>query len=635
MCLLYIRLLFKNKLFVSILGLYAGASSAVWFSQANEINFLIAKTVNESSFIILGGNFNEDGSHKCASFKKSLDLGLVNSLVGSLATKMPTWINSKSVEKTIDYVFISPNLINAVVYCGIFDVSEHFDTDYQAVSVSLELGRLLDTHLISLHKQANRDHWKFDIKNTNKTKWFEFRDNTAANAVMFSDAFGSVVRFSDLDTMWDIIRKIIFKGFDGVFTKKFFRFHKLELLVSKLVKALRLFFCCDFVALLNTWDKLDSSGALTVKSLFLLNSNFDLICFVFAKMRKLYCAAKLLESKCAEESHIKQAIAKKMESFELDKGHIIRNVLEHPFHKVVLNHLVIRDELILEPNLVKSKVDDIMEGWTRRCRPLEYVFNSAFSGVMCLISFDKMSAIVKNLPDGKAAGLFGISNELWKHCNKVMTDFRLTDGYYVHDGLDQEEVFSPLFWCIFYNSLLCEVKKQKNVYGYRLNSHFIFKTGQVDSQAGLISFLAAGAFVNNTIWIGNSQTTTQYILDVASEFFRFNDIFINNDKTMAIPINCQVTNSYLTINSSVVFDIHQFHGFGIICNDLLATDAAHFSVYMDGSLCGLSTIDIKAGAVVFFQDINSGLGVKVFGLVSSTLMKLQTIALALECVSSF
>ncbi|KAG9293420.1 hypothetical protein G9A89_009144 [Geosiphon pyriformis] len=56
---------------------------------------------------------------------------------------------------------------------------------------------------------------------------------------------------------------------------------------------------------------------------------------------------------------------------------------------------------------------------------------------------------------------------------------------------------------------------------------------------------------------------------------------------------------------------------------------------MDGSLCGLGTLGIKAGAAVFFEDIDLGLGVKVSGLVSSTMTELQAIALALECVPPF
>ncbi|KAG9301124.1 hypothetical protein G9A89_012507 [Geosiphon pyriformis] len=56
---------------------------------------------------------------------------------------------------------------------------------------------------------------------------------------------------------------------------------------------------------------------------------------------------------------------------------------------------------------------------------------------------------------------------------------------------------------------------------------------------------------------------------------------------------------------------------------------------MDGFLSGLSTFGMKAGAVVFFEDINLSLGVEVFELVSFTMAELQAIALALECVPLF
>ncbi|KAG9289652.1 hypothetical protein G9A89_014387 [Geosiphon pyriformis] len=352
--LLSVRLLFKNKLSVSILRLYAGASSVVCFSQAGNINSFIAKAMNEFSFVILDGDFNEDGSHKCASFNKCFDLGLVNSLGGSLFVKSLTWCNSCGVAKTINYVFVSSNLINVVVDRSVAGVDDFFDTDHKAVSVSVGISGLLDVQLSSLHKQANRNHWKFDIKYASE-------------------------------------------------------------------------------------DKIDSSGALVVRSLFLSGSGFSLICSVLAKARKLYCASKLLESKHTEESLIKQAISKRMESFELDKDHTIKSVLKHPFRKVVLNHLIVGDKLVLEPNSVKSKVDKIIEEWTRKhrvvsdisgdwvhqYRPLEHVFDSVFSSIMCSISFDEMSAVVKNFLDKKTAGLSGISNELWKCCDKSVLNMLL------------------------------------------------------------------------------------------------------------------------------------------------------------------------------------------------------------------
>ncbi|KAG9295284.1 hypothetical protein G9A89_021215 [Geosiphon pyriformis] len=137
--LLCIRLLFKNKLSVSILGLYA----------ADEVNSLIARAVNESFFVILGSDFNKNGSCKYTSFKKCHDLGLVNSLGESSF--------AKGVSKTIDYVFDSSNLVNAIMQHGVFVVNEHFDMDHRAVSVSLDLGGLLDARLNSLYKQTNKD----------------------------------------------------------------------------------------------------------------------------------------------------------------------------------------------------------------------------------------------------------------------------------------------------------------------------------------------------------------------------------------------------------------------------------------------------------------------------------------------
>ncbi|KAG9296260.1 hypothetical protein G9A89_014852 [Geosiphon pyriformis] len=232
-------------------------------------------------------------------------------------------------------------------------VIDFFDTDYKAVFVSVGLGDLLDMQLFSLYKQTNKDHWKFDIKNVNAVKWLEFKNASTANASMFLDAFAMAERFSDMDMIWDIVCKIMVilaggtfkkkwvKGFDSVFNKVSSKFHKLELLVSKLVKSSHLVSDGNFALLLNI---------------------FDTICSELAKAKKSYCSSKLLEFKCAGEAHIRRAIKNRMESFEMDKGCTIRSVLKCSFCKVVLDYLVVSDELVLEPELVKSKVDEIMEG---------------------------------------------------------------------------------------------------------------------------------------------------------------------------------------------------------------------------------------------------------------------------------
>ncbi|KAG9294532.1 hypothetical protein G9A89_008643 [Geosiphon pyriformis] len=571
--LLSIKLLFKNKLSVLILRLYAGAFLAVCFTQAGEVNSLIAKTVNEFSFVILGGNFNKDGSHKYTSFKKYSDFGLVNSLGGNLFVR--------NVSKMIDYVFVSSSLANAVVHHGVLDISEHFDTDHQAVSVSVSLGGLLDVQLNFFHKQANKDHWKFNFK--------------------------------DLDIMWDAVCKSVtlsaseifkkkwFKDSGHIFTKEFSKFHKLELLVSKIVRA---------------FHGADVNGfALVIQNLVNSGATFNHVCSAFCIIRKSYCALKCVESLRAKKANIKSAIDKRMESFEINKSHTIRSVLKCPFHKVVLDHLVVNNELVLEPGLVKFK-------------PLEYVFNRAFSGVMCSIGFDKFFGVVSNLPDGKAASfsetwvsmilkpyewkgvltnthLITLIETTCKILSKIFSD-RIFSACSTFDVLCGDNFSSVIknalkkdwkFWLVLQNmqkaynlvgwehleKSLVRIKmcdkfiqffgnwiKERffspfSVYEYKINSHFIFRSGCAESQAGFSFFLAANTFVDNTIWVGSSQNATQHILNVASEFFWINDISINNDKTVAIPINSRVSHSSLFISSlpiSVVCkgESHQYLG---------------------------------------------------------------------------
>ncbi|KAG9297232.1 hypothetical protein G9A89_015483 [Geosiphon pyriformis] len=92
---LSICLLFKNKLSVSVIGLYACVSGGNHFAQASVINSFIADIVNRSSFVVLDGDFNEDNLVKGASLRKCLSLGLVNVFGGYSLARILTWNNSR------------------------------------------------------------------------------------------------------------------------------------------------------------------------------------------------------------------------------------------------------------------------------------------------------------------------------------------------------------------------------------------------------------------------------------------------------------------------------------------------------------------------------------------------------------
>ncbi|KAG9289809.1 hypothetical protein G9A89_015389 [Geosiphon pyriformis] len=630
-------LLFKNKLSVSVIGLYA-------------VNFLITKAVNSSTFVVLGEDFNKNGSRRSASFRFCLSLGLVNSFFGHPLVGTTTWDNSRRVERTIDFIFVSENLVSAVAGHRVGLVSDFFDTNYNAVMVSVGLDGLLNVHLNSLCKQTNKDHWKFNIKNANVTGQSRFRNCSSVMVLGMKDDFLAAAAEQDLDCSKN---------------KQSSKFLCLELLIIKIVKKFSTANTLGFNYFVRKWSTLDADKAFVLMDIVQSGWKKIAILKFLSIIKKKYRKFKLYESKLAQKASIREAIEKHMEKFCSDKSSMIRSVLDWPFRKVVLNHLVIDDELVLEPKeMMPSMLPDL---WAHQYALLAHVKDNAFFGVMSTITLDELLLVVGGLPNSKAAGLSGISNKLWKwggkevmkcllvllnvylsvgsvpavltnthpitliemarkilskilsdrisfvcsrfgilhgdnflvlkgtstqfpvfavgsvvknaleknrellHCikmcsrfidffgsiyedrvNKVMTDFGFLSGYRVHDGLDQGEVFSSLLWRIFYDLLLCKVKRHEYLCGYYIDTKFVARTDRIENGGGMSSFFAAGTFVDNMIWIRDCQASMQYALNIASEFFYINDISINNEKRVAIPINQGIKIATLSINNQPI-----------------------------------------------------------------------------------
>ncbi|KAG9286107.1 hypothetical protein G9A89_022784, partial [Geosiphon pyriformis] len=366
-----VRFLFRNKLSVSVIGLYADASSGVCFSQTSEVNSLIAKAVNSSTFVVLGGDFNKNRSERSASFKFCSGLGLVNS-----------FSNSRGVKKTIDFIFVSENLVSAVAGHRVGSVSDFFDTDHNAVIISIDLGGLLNIRLNSLRKQANKDCWKFNIKNADDAGWSHFRDCSSVMILGVIDKFHNTAAELNLDIMWLLLEKML--------------------------------------------STLDANKALVLVDIVQFGQRgVDILKFL-SFIKREYRKSKMYESKLLQKASIRNAIEKHMKKFCSDKGSMIRSILDWPFQKVVLDHLVVNNELVLEPEEVKLKIDEIMEGWTRKqvvplvlpdlwahqYASLAHIKDDTFSGVMNAVSLNELLLVIGGLPDSKATGLSDISNEL-------------------------------------------------------------------------------------------------------------------------------------------------------------------------------------------------------------------------------
>ncbi|KAG9290051.1 hypothetical protein G9A89_010357 [Geosiphon pyriformis] len=108
------------------------------------------------------------------------------------------------------------------------------------------------------------------------------------------------------------------------------------------------------------------------------------------------------------------------------------------------------------------------------------------------------------------------------------------------------------------------------------------------------------------------------------EWFKLSTTFLND-------VILSLTYS-LAVYDGSSSDILGSSDFVSVCDHFLQVDNGILFVYTDRSLKNLGTASCRAGAVTFFENIGLGLSVGVLDLMSSTLAKLQAIALALECV---
>ncbi|KAG9290835.1 hypothetical protein G9A89_010984 [Geosiphon pyriformis] len=345
--------------FSHCLGLYADALAGVRFDQTSEVNSLITKTINSSTFMVLGGDFNENGFGK-------------NN-------------NSRRIERTIDYIFVSRNLASAVVYYVIGFVSGFFDTDHKTVIMSIGLDGFLDGHLNSLHKQANKDYWKFNIKDADSTKWAKFKDCVASKLLLAEDKLSDAEAYGKMDAIWVILKKCSRNRHSS-------RFFGLEMLAAKIVKKFNFDDANGIDCLMKTWSTLNKAKANAFTNLILLDNCLISILKHLSLVRKSYKKSKMHELRLAEEASIR---------------------------KVVLDHLVVDDKLVVELIKIKSNMDRIMKTlpnlWACQYMSLNYVKNNTFSEVMHPIGLSKLLLVIGGLPDRKTAGLSGIPNELWKH----------------------------------------------------------------------------------------------------------------------------------------------------------------------------------------------------------------------------
>ena len=121
-----------------------------------------------------------------------------------------------------------------------------------------------------------------------------------------------------------------------------------------------------------------------------------------------------------------------------------------------------------------------------------------------------------------------IANLFTDRENEVFTAVGTTSFYKVLTGIDQGEVMSPLLWCIYLDPLLCEIQ-QWNL-GYHLQ-HSYKKNVHHEDTINEEVCISDAAYMDDCNWITESQYNLEEILQIADEFYDFNSIQVNKEKS--------------------------------------------------------------------------------------------------------
>ncbi|KAG9290206.1 hypothetical protein G9A89_022182 [Geosiphon pyriformis] len=252
--------------------------------------------------------------------------------------------------------------------------------------------------------------------------------------------------------------------------------------------------------------------------------------------------------------------------------------------------------------------------WYNQYAPLDYVSDNAFSNIMGVIGSDEFFLVVNELSDGKAVGISGIPNELWKLGNVQVLDSLLD----IFDGCLELGVISlqtlintrpialvkmarKILFKIFFNRISLTYSNCNVFYD---NNFLVLKGTSTQTLIFTIGFIIEDAFEKNRkLWlvlqdilakikmclcfieffgsihngwtnrvmmdfgftdgytvhnrldqgkVGNCLAVTQCILDIASEFFLINNIAINTDKMVVISINQGARSALLSISDSEI-----------------------------------------------------------------------------------
>ncbi|KAG9288967.1 hypothetical protein G9A89_015516 [Geosiphon pyriformis] len=196
--LISVKLIFKNKLSVTVLGLYTDIILKKRLVHSHVVNLMVAEALNSSTFVICGGDFNKNDSGCNTSYMVQF---------------------------------------------------ERCSEVHRFYIVDIGLGGLLNSQLNLIYKQATKEKWRYKVSDISVEVWKKFGDVLLAAASEAAGDFEYHKSKSDINGMWTQLCWMVCSAVEATLIKTWYRdsglvktaassrFHKLELLMAKILKA--------------------------------------------------------------------------------------------------------------------------------------------------------------------------------------------------------------------------------------------------------------------------------------------------------------------------------------------------------------------------------------------------------------
>jgi exonuclease III/ribonuclease HI len=475
---IYADLYMKGRTKIRIIQVYIHANlekKTEIIQLHRTLTSLIEDTVRKGFQLVIMGDFNADLNKflqiqnqlrtmpwKFSLLKTLTDFNLTETYIQFHDQNVPTWYSSNK-SACLDHIWISQHLLTDLLYADTLPTLI-YGTDHKVVTAHFITSSIFSLPSISKDKKNNTNVTRrFIYSNMNDSMWENFTHDLEQLSLT-SDSLRPDSRSSksvrSLNRMWEQIVKHTMKA-----AKDYIPSHECnnsrhndstprELLVanSQIRYVSKL--------LMQMSDKKRSIPAyqavfsrkwnLDIKHKLLLlcsDINYSLHCFESLTpetqwqetkldlrnlLKVLYTTLKLQERKYYSEQ-LKFYINKRCEDLLDNKANVLSSILERKKRRITLDRILIKtdscDELITDPTMINFHTNQhfqnaaggvngnqtLSERWSRQYCPIQGINEHWYDFVMSPPNDEELRLAIAALPNNKATGPSGISNEMIKH----------------------------------------------------------------------------------------------------------------------------------------------------------------------------------------------------------------------------